>query len=177
MMEVAVHPGYATNGWIYLGFADPAAAGGPTDCMTAVVRGRINNGKWTDQEWIYRARPEFYGGSGVHFGTRFVFDKGFLFFVVGERGGMMRVQDIQRPEGKIFRPHDDLFCYQDAFTPYCPAPLWPPCPGAAVCLEAGDGLNHTLRKKTGSLCPCNSKGPVATSGPLPIFGFGKGVRS
>ncbi len=107
MMEVAVHPGYATNGWIYLGFADPAAAGGPVDCMTAVVRGRIRDGRWTDQEWIFRARPEFYSGSGVHFGTRFVFDRGFLYFVVGERGGMMIVQDVKRPEGKIFRVHDD----------------------------------------------------------------------
>jgi aldose sugar dehydrogenase len=43
----------------------------------------------------------------VHFGTRFVFDKGYIYFVIGERGGMMEAQDLSRPNGKIFRLHDD----------------------------------------------------------------------
>ena len=46
-------------------------------------------------------------GAGVHFGTRFVFDKGYIYFVIGERGGMMEAQDLTRPNGKIYRLHDD----------------------------------------------------------------------
>jgi glucose/arabinose dehydrogenase len=111
-MEVAIHPDYRENGWIYLGFADGTRR--KTDkgkdevkSITAVVRGRIKDHQWIDNQWIYRASPEFQSGSGVHFGTRFVFDQGYIYFVVGERGGMMQAQDLSRPNGKIMRLHDD----------------------------------------------------------------------
>ncbi len=111
MMEVALHPRYEENGWIYLGFSDGLGSGGRgrgrPRCMTAVVRGRIRDHEWVDQEWIYRAGDEFYTGSGVHFGTRFVFRNGYIFFVMGERGGWDEAQDLSRPNGKIFRLHDD----------------------------------------------------------------------
>lgn len=105
LMEVAVHPDYRRNGWIYLGFAD----GEPNEkrSITAVVRGRIKGHEWTDQEWIYRPDPKFRSGAGVHFGTRFVFDKGYLYFPIGERGGMMEAQKLSSPVGKVFRLHDD----------------------------------------------------------------------
>jgi aldose sugar dehydrogenase len=106
LMEVATHPEYLKNGWVYLGFADGTRDKG-VRCITAVVRGRIKDHQWTDQEWIYRPDPEFRSGAGVHFGTRFVFDKGYIYFVIGERGGMMEAQDLSRPNGKIFRLHDD----------------------------------------------------------------------
>ena len=108
MMAVGVHPDYEKNGWIYLGFADGwRDEKNEVKTLTAVVRGRIKDGEWTDQEWIYRADKRFYTGAGVHFGTRFVFDHGYLFFVVGERGGGLQAQDVKRPNGKIFRLFDD----------------------------------------------------------------------
>lgn len=107
MLEVGVHPDYANNGWIYLGFSDGERKLTEVSTLTAVVRGKIEHGKWTGQEWIYQADRKFYTGAGVHFGTRFVFDGGYLYFVIGERGGMMEVQDLKRPNGKIFRLHDD----------------------------------------------------------------------
>ena len=36
-----------------------------------------------------------------------VFDDGYLYFVVGERGGNEIAQDLDNPSGKIFRLHDD----------------------------------------------------------------------
>lgn len=105
LMEVAPHPDFKKNGWIYLGFADGEP--GSKNCITAVVRGKIKDHQWTDQEWIYRPDPKFRSGAGVHFGTRFVFDKGYLYFVIGERGGLMEVQDLSRPNGKIHRLFDD----------------------------------------------------------------------
>jgi aldose sugar dehydrogenase len=117
LLEVAPHPDYANNGWIYLGFSDGWQVEGrrgengekrlSSRTLTAVVRGRIQEGNWVDQEWIYRADSRFYTDAGVHFGTRFVFDQGFLYFVVGERGGMLEAQELTRPNGKIFRLHDD----------------------------------------------------------------------
>jgi glucose/arabinose dehydrogenase len=43
----------------------------------------------------------------VHFGCRLVFDKGYLFFSIGERGHMQDAQDITRPNGKVHRIFDD----------------------------------------------------------------------
>jgi glucose/arabinose dehydrogenase len=112
LMEVALHPDYAKNGWVYLGLSDGTRAKNDQGkdevrCITAVVRGKIKNHRWVNQEWIFRADPKFQSGAGVHFGTRFVFDKGYIYFVIGERGGMYEVQDLSRPNGKIHRLHDD----------------------------------------------------------------------
>ncbi len=112
LMEVALHPDYDKNGWIYLGLSDGTSvkndqgneAGKAT---TAVVRGKIKGYEWTEQEWIYRPDSKFHSTSGVHFGTRFVFDKGYIYFPIGERGGMMQAQELNNPNGKIFRFHDD----------------------------------------------------------------------
>ena len=111
-MEVAIHPDFEKNGWVYLGFSDGTREKKPdgkddVKCITAVIRGKIKDHQWTEQEWIYRPDPKFRTGAGVHFGTRFVFDKGYIYFVIGERGGMMEVQDLKRPNGKIHRLHDD----------------------------------------------------------------------
>lgn len=105
LMEVATHPDVAKNGWIYLGFSDGDAAS--KKCITAVVRGRIKDHRWTDQEWIFRPDEKFRSNAGVHFGTRFVFHDGYLFFPIGERGGMMDAQSLSNPVGKIYRLHDD----------------------------------------------------------------------
>ena len=108
LMEAALHPQFARNGWIYLAFTEGDRADGKTRAMTAIVRGRLRGDAWVDEEEIWRADRRFYGGSGVHFGSRIVFDEaGFLYFVIGERGGWHEAQDLARPNGKIYRVHDD----------------------------------------------------------------------
>ena len=107
LLEVALHPDFSKNGWVYLGLSDGTRGDGGVLCTTAVVRGRIKDHRWTDQEWIYRPDEKFRSSSGVHFGTRFVFADGYIYFVIGERGGMMEAQDLSRPSGKVFRLHDD----------------------------------------------------------------------
>lgn len=105
LMEVAPHPDHAKNGWIYLGFSDGEK--GETRCITAIARGRIKGNRWSDHEWIFRPDPKFRSSAGVHFGTRIVFHNGYLFFPIGERGGMMDAQKLSSPVGKIYRLHDD----------------------------------------------------------------------
>ncbi|MFO1523972.1 MAG: PQQ-dependent sugar dehydrogenase, partial [Kiritimatiellia bacterium] len=107
LMDVAVHPDYAKNGWIYLALADGWREGNDPRTLTAIVRGRIKDNAWTDQEWIFRADRKFYTNAGVHFGSRIVFRNGYVFFVVGERGGWKEAQDLGRPNGKIYRLFDD----------------------------------------------------------------------
>lgn len=111
MLAVAPHPDYQSNGWIYLSFADRSTNGSG---LTAVVRGRVKDNKWTDEQTIFRAPERFYKGGGVHFGSRFVFDgKGHLFFSIGERGDKENAQDIARPNGKVHRIMDDGRIPQD----------------------------------------------------------------
>lgn len=111
LMEVAVHPDYAKNGWIYLAYADPAS-GSRRAAMTKVVRGKLrfdgNTPRWTNQETIFAADPSTYTGSSIHFGCRIAFDgKGHLFFAIGERGNGNLAQDRTAPHGKVFRMRDD----------------------------------------------------------------------
>jgi hypothetical protein len=56
LMEVALHPGYATNGWVYLSFAEAGANDQTRDGgMTVVVRGRIRDHRWVEEQTIFRA--------------------------------------------------------------------------------------------------------------------------
>jgi glucose/arabinose dehydrogenase len=106
LLDVALHPDYAKNGWIYLSYSDP----GPNDsAMTAIVRGRLRDGQLVDQETIYKAPTDLYvSGTQVHFGSRFVFDgRGHVFFSIGERGRGPDAQDLSKPNGKVHRIHDD----------------------------------------------------------------------
>jgi len=106
MLDVVPSPDFAKDSWIYLAFADPLE-GEKKSAMLKIVRGRIRDHAWTDEEVIFQAAPEFYSPNGVHFGTRMVFDSGYLYFIVGERGGKLEAQDITRPNGKIYRVFPD----------------------------------------------------------------------
>ena len=109
--DVSIHPDYAKNGWIYLAYADSIgepAAGTRVASMTVIVRGRIRDGAWIDEQTIFRAKPEFYYQNDTHYGCRFYWDKqGHLFFTLGERGKSLDAQDLSSPLGKIHRVMDD----------------------------------------------------------------------
>jgi len=85
--------------------------GGPPDppSMTVIVRGKINkNNEWTDQQVIFRAKPEVYSSTNAHYGSRFIFDKqGHLFYTLGEKNNPASAQDLSSPLGKIHRVTDD----------------------------------------------------------------------
>ncbi len=101
LLDVAVHPDFQENGWIYLSFSDPSEDG--TRGLTAIVRGRIEDGKWVEEEEIFRAGDRFYTRGGVHFGCRLVFRGDYLFFTIGDRGRQNEAQDLSRPNGKTHR--------------------------------------------------------------------------
>jgi len=85
--------------------------GGPPQppSNTVIVRGKINkNNEWTDQQVIFRSPTDLYVSSGVHFGSRFAWDReGHLFFTLGERGTMQNAQDLKNGLGKVHRVNDD----------------------------------------------------------------------
>ena len=104
LMEVAVDPDYTTTGWVYLGHTHPGQSG----LQTRIVRGKIKDNKWIDEQVLFQAKPEHYSNAGVHFGCRIVFDKkGHLFFAIGDRGNQNQAQDLTRPNGKVHRINRD----------------------------------------------------------------------
>ncbi len=109
LMEVALHPGYRTNGWVYLAYAEAGQNAETSDGgMTVIARGRLKDHRWTDEQIIWRAGLWSYRSGNVHFGCRLVFDRaGHLFFAIGERGQMQDAQDLSRPNGKVHRVFDD----------------------------------------------------------------------
>lgn len=111
MLDVAVDPDYAGNGWVYLAYSHALDAGeeeGRAPAMTRIVRGKIDDGEWRDQEVLFEASPETYLVGRVHYGSRIVFDAdGLLYFSIGERGSEEDAQKLDRPNGKVHRIHRD----------------------------------------------------------------------
>ena len=108
LLEVALHPDYKDNAWVYLAYsASSGEKNGKPVGMTRVVRGRIIDNIWMDEEVIFESPEEFHTPSQFHFGTRMAFQDGYLFFSIGDRGPKQEAQDLSRPNGKIHRIHDD----------------------------------------------------------------------
>jgi aldose sugar dehydrogenase len=111
LMDVGVHPNFATNRLIYLSFSKPLgdSAAGAT---TAVARGRLENDRLTGLQEIFVAATR---GAPAHFGSRLAFDEnGFLFITVGDRvvpptGDLTKhpAQDFSNHHGTVNRIHDD----------------------------------------------------------------------
>ncbi|WP_114393557.1 PQQ-dependent sugar dehydrogenase [Oleisolibacter albus] len=114
LLDVALHPDYAANRWVYLSWAEKADAGQdaarkPRDAAsgnrTVIARFKDQGDRFTDMQVLYRGTIV---ASRHHFGSRFAFGPdGKLYFGIGERGGQDRAQDLLDGSGKIFRLNDD----------------------------------------------------------------------
>jgi glucose/arabinose dehydrogenase len=106
LLDVIAHPDYAKNGWLYLAYTEAGMA--PNTTMTVVVRGKIRDGAWVEQQDIFRANQKYYYVDYSHYGCRFLFDReAHLFFTIGDRGKPPGAQDLSSPCGKIHRVFDD----------------------------------------------------------------------
>ena len=105
LLDIALHPNYAKNGWIYMTFASDEGEG--TGGNTKLIRAKLVDGSLTQIESLYKATPNT--TKGQHFGSRIAFDNdGYLYFSVGDRGDhFVNPQDIKRDGGKIYRLNDD----------------------------------------------------------------------
>jgi glucose/arabinose dehydrogenase len=82
MLDIALHPDFAKNGWIYLSYS--AVQDGLNG--TVVERFKLKNDQRTDVERLFTCSPFF--KNDAHYGSRLVFDKGYLFFTIGERSAL-----------------------------------------------------------------------------------------
>jgi glucose/arabinose dehydrogenase len=137
LLDVAVDPKFASNGFVYLSFVEAAEMQAPDQSDTgdtrfrnldtsdtvlrggAVARGRLDGNQLRDVQVIWRQVPKTVGRG--HFGHRLVFaPDGNLFITSGERMRFEPAQNVQSNLGKVVRirpdgsiPPDNPFAGQD----------------------------------------------------------------
>lgn len=87
MMDLALDPNYAENGWIYFAYShNPKNTADKTSpAMTKLVRGKIKNYQWVDQETLFEAPDSILVSGGTRWGSRLLFDtEGYLYFTTGD---------------------------------------------------------------------------------------------
>lgn len=60
LLDVALHPDYNTNGWIYISYSSPKAAGEEGDdggANTALLRAKLKDHALTDVQYLFKAIP------------------------------------------------------------------------------------------------------------------------
>jgi glucose/arabinose dehydrogenase len=114
MQEVAVHPNFAQNRFIYLSFSK--GRDNNREGTTALVRARLENDRLVDVREIFEAKA--WNDRPGHYGARIAFDReGYLYMSVGDRmAGFVQggfdpnnhpAQDLMSHQGKIIRLRDD----------------------------------------------------------------------
>ena len=106
LLDVALDPAFATNGLVYLSYAEDGDGG----TGTAVARGRLvrdgGTARLDDAAVIFRQQPKVSGNG--HFGARLAFaPDGRLFVTLGERQKKDPAQDLAGHLGKVIRIEAD----------------------------------------------------------------------
>jgi len=103
LLEVALHPKFAENGFVYLTYSK---GGDGNLTTTALARGRLNGSALEEVREIFVANT--WSKSATNFGGRIAFDRnGFLYLTVGERQEQERAQKGEDHGGKVLRLRDD----------------------------------------------------------------------
>ena len=104
MLDVAVHPDFNRNSYIYLSYSDYSE----NKSHTSLIRAKLVNNSLVNSQIIFRPEEKFFTKRSLHFGSRIIFDdKGFIFFCIGDRGDRDLAQNLDMPNGKIYRIRDD----------------------------------------------------------------------
>lgn len=103
LLDVVLHPQFASNGLIYLSYS----AAGEGGSNTAVMRARLNGNRLEDPQVIFEARPKTEGGN--HYGSRLLFaPDGTLFVTLGDRFSYRdEAQSTANHIGTVVRINDD----------------------------------------------------------------------
>ena len=99
--DLALHPRYAENGWIYLSYTE----GDSLRSTTVVDRLRLRGGGFVDRERVFTA--DAWSEDQYHYGGRLAFLDGHLFLTVADRHHDDLAQDLSTHAGKIVRLRDD----------------------------------------------------------------------
>ena len=104
MLDVAVHPDFNTNSYIYLSYSDYSE----NKSHTSLIRAKLVNNSLVNSQIIFRPEEKYFTKRSLHFGSRIIFDdEGFIFFCIGDRGDRDLAQNLDMPNGKMYRIRDD----------------------------------------------------------------------
>ena len=102
LLDVALHPDFTKNQWVYLTYS----AGGYFGTSTELARGRLQGNRLADTKVLFVARPKSSGGQ--HFGSRIRFLRdGSLLMTLGDRGKRPEAQNTGSHNGSTIRLNDD----------------------------------------------------------------------
>ncbi|VUD59415.1 Aldose sugar dehydrogenase YliI [Thalassocella blandensis] len=112
LLDVMVHPNNAgsnknssTSPWVYLAYSEQAK--NKNRGATKIVRGKIKDDRWIEQHTLFEIPDEDKKNYGLHFGSRIVYQDGFIYFTTGEENRPETAQDLKLFNGKVHRLHDD----------------------------------------------------------------------
>ena len=112
LLDVALHPKYAENGWIYWTYNATEGGLHGTELARGKLTGSRDAPRMSDVQVLFKMQPKY--PERQHFGSRIVFDrKGFLYVTFGDRGDspakglQQRAQQLDTHAGKSIRLHDD----------------------------------------------------------------------
>jgi glucose/arabinose dehydrogenase len=115
LMDIALHPEFATNGYVYLAYSKPISA---EDTAVAIARGRWDGSALRDTSDVFVAGAETTGGARLAFGG-----DGMLYVSAGG-GGDSHPQDPSSHGGKVLRltpngrvPQDNPFVGREGYKP------------------------------------------------------------
>lgn len=109
LLDVRLSPDFAQDRLVYLSYAEAGEGG---QAGTAVGRGRLSEDhrRLEDFEVIFRQAPKL--SSGMHFGSRLVFDRDgeYLYVTLGENHQRPTAQELDKLQGKVvrIRPNGDV---------------------------------------------------------------------
>ena len=104
MLDVEIHPDFINNSFIYLTYSDIS----DNKFHTSLIRAKLVNNQLVDSEVIFRPKEQFFTKKTIHYGSRIVFDDdGFIYFSIGDRGDRDLAQNLDMPNGKMYRIYDD----------------------------------------------------------------------
>lgn len=109
LMDVALHPDFASNGWIYFTYSSPGDDDTVTSedtlgTATALARARLSadGTRLEAVETLYAQMPRH--NPGRHYGSRIAFPgDGSVLFTIGDRGLRWPAQDLTDPAGSVIR--------------------------------------------------------------------------
>jgi glucose/arabinose dehydrogenase len=189
LLEVAVHPDFATNRLLYITYSkqtgektDPKQQ---TPATTALIRARFENDRLTNIQQLFQSVSV---GRG-HFGGKIAFDnKGHVFLSLGDRqvppeGTLEKhpAQDLTNHHGKMIRLHDDGRVPADnpfVNTPNAKPEIWSyghrNVQGLAIHPQSGDVWTNEHGPQGGD--ELNLIQPMKNYG-WPVIGFGVNYRT
>ena len=119
LLDVVLHPDFATNRLLCLSYNRPDSDSN----STAIICAELVGDRLINSRVIFVAAPKLRGGK--HFGCRLVFDvNGNLYATLGDRGVRAQAQDLSRHPGSVIRIDlngtalgDNPFVHQDNAQP------------------------------------------------------------